>query len=116
MIIGKFMRTSDGWIGTIRTLTSQTKARFVPNDKRENERAPDFRVMSGQCELGAGWRRMKNDGDTRERVSVILDDPFVTTPLNVMLFETARPGEANLVWQRQQEGEQHGTVAKDDSR
>ena len=116
MIIGKFMRTADGWSGTIRTLTRQTKARFVPNDKRENERAPDFRVMSGQCELGAGWRRMKRDGDTRERISVILDDPFAATPLNVMLFETSHPGEANLVWQRHQDGEQPGPVAKDDSR
>ena len=106
MIIGKFTRTSDGWSGTIQTVTCQTKARFVPNDKRENERAPDFRVMSGHCELGAGWRRMKKDGDTRERISVILDDPFIATPLNVMLFETSRSGEANLVWQRHEDGEQ----------
>lgn len=105
MIIGRFTRTSDGWSGTIQTVTCRTKARFVPNDKRENERAPDFRVMSGHCELGAGWRRKKG-GDKRERISVIFDDPFVATPLNMMLFETLRPGEANLVWQRQQDDEQ----------
>jgi len=40
VIIGKFSRTSDGWSGTIQTLTMQTNARFVPNDKRESERAP----------------------------------------------------------------------------
>lgn len=77
MIIGKFTRTSDGWSGTIQTVTSQTKVRFVPNDKRESERAPDFRVMSGQCELGVAWRRIaqvgvlpflgqKGDADHRE--------------------------------------------------
>jgi uncharacterized protein (DUF736 family) len=87
-------------------MTSQTKARFVPNDSRKSERAPDFRVVSGHCELGVGWRRMKQDGDTRERVSVVLDDPFIVAPLNVMLFETSRAGEANLVWQRHKDGDQ----------
>lgn len=104
MIIGKFSRTSDGWSGTIRTLTIQTKVRFVPNDKRENERAPDFRVVSGHCELGAAWRRVQQDTDTRERLNVILDDPLMVAPLNVMLLETMRSGEANLIWTRQQAG------------
>src|SRR3546814_7860367 len=38
---------SGGWAGTIRTLTIDVKARFVPNDNRDNERAPDFRVFAG---------------------------------------------------------------------
>ncbi|HVT25470.1 MAG TPA: DUF736 domain-containing protein [Rhizomicrobium sp.] len=105
MIIGKFTRTSDGWAGTIQTVTCQTKARFVPNDKRENERAPDFRVVSGHCELGVAWRRTSQSGD-REYLSVILDDPLMIAPLNVALFESPKSGEANLVWKRQQEGEQ----------
>ena len=104
MIIGKFSRTPDGWSGTIQTVISQTKARFVPNDKRENERAPDFRVVSGQCELGVAWRRTTQGSDSREYLSVVLDDPFMSAPLNVALFETARQGEANLVWKRQQDG------------
>lgn len=104
MIIGKFSRTSDGWSGTIQTILSQTKARFVPNDKRENERAPDFRIVSGQCELGVAWRRMTQSSDPREYLSVVLDDPIMSAPLNVVLFETARQGEAHLVWKRQQDG------------
>lgn len=102
MIVGKFLRTSDGWSGTVQTLTVQTKARLVPNDKRENERAPDFRVLSGQCELGSAWRRTTENGEARERFSVVLDDPFLHAPLNALLFETSRAGEANLVWKRQQ--------------
>jgi uncharacterized protein (DUF736 family) len=104
MIIGKFARTSDGWFGTIQTVTSQTKARFVPNDKRENERAPDFRVVSGHCELGVAWRRTSSDH--REYLSVILDDPLMVAPLNLALFESSKSGEANLVWKRQQDGDQ----------
>lgn len=104
MIIGRFSRTSDGWCGTIQTLTMQTKVRLVPNDKRENERAPDFRVMSGHSELGAAWRRTKLDAESRERLSIVLDDPALVAPLNALLFETSRTGEANLVWRRQQDG------------
>ena len=105
MVIGKFTRTSDGWSGTIQTVACQTKARFVPNDKRENERAPDFRVMSGHCELGVAWRRMTQGEPAHEFLSVLLDDPFTSAPLNAALFESSKPGEANLVWKRSQSSE-----------
>jgi uncharacterized protein (DUF736 family) len=100
VIIGKFTRTSDGWSGTIQTVTTQTKVRLVPNDKRENERAPDFRVVAGHCELGVAWRRMTQGDAPREFLSVMLDDPFASAPLSAALFETSKPGEANLVWKR----------------
>ena len=102
MIIGKFARTSDGWSGTIQTVTTHTKVRIVPNDKRENDRAPDFRVVAGHCELGVAWRRMTQGDNAREFLSVFLDDPFVSAPLSAALFETSKPGEANLVWKRSQ--------------
>ena len=102
MIIGKFARTSDGWSGAIQTVTTQTKVRIVPNDKRESDRAPDFRVLAGHCELGAAWRRISQGDTAREFLSVVLDDPFISAPLNAVLFETSKPGEANLVWKRSQ--------------
>ena len=105
MIIGKFVRTSDGWSGAIQTVSTQTKVRLVPNDKRENDRAPDFRVMSGQCELGVAWRRKTQGDDPRDYLSVILDDPFMAAPLNVALFEASKQGEANLVWKRHQDSD-----------
>jgi len=103
MVIGKFVRTSDGWSGTIQTITGQTKARFIPNDKRENDRAPNFRVVSNHCELGVAWRRMKQGEGAREYLSVTLDDPFMSAPLNVALFETPKQGKANLVCKLQQD-------------
>ena len=52
-IIGTFTPTKDGgWTGTIRTLTIDVKARFVPNDNRDNDRAPDFRVFAGARNSG----------------------------------------------------------------
>jgi len=103
MVIGKFSRTSDGWSGTIQTLTLHIKARFVPNDKRKNDKAPDFRIMCGHSELGAAWRRTAQATDAKDYLSVVLDDPCLSLPLSFALFETARDGEANLVWKRQQD-------------
>ena len=92
MIIGKFSRTSDGWSGMIQTVTSQTKARFVPNDKRDSDRAPDFRVVAGQCELGVAWRRRTQGETEREYLSVMLDGPFLAAPLNARVVRGPAPG------------------------
>ncbi|PKQ02986.1 MAG: DUF736 domain-containing protein, partial [Alphaproteobacteria bacterium HGW-Alphaproteobacteria-12] len=44
-VIGMFTPTKEGgWSGTIRTLTIDAKLRFVPNDNRDSERAPAFKL------------------------------------------------------------------------
>lgn len=61
--------------------------------------------MSGHCEFGVAWRR-KTQGETgSENLSLMLDDPFLASPLNVALFETSKQGEANLVWKHQQDAD-----------
>ena len=54
--IGSFTAGKDGYIGTIRTLTVNVKARIVANDAKKSEGAPDFRVYAGRAELGAANR------------------------------------------------------------
>ena len=50
-IIGTFTPTKDGgWTGAIRTLTIDVKAKFVPNDNRDSDRAPAFRIFAGRSE------------------------------------------------------------------
>ena len=45
--IGTFTRAEDGsYTGTIKTLSLNIKARFVPAEASQNEKAPDLRVMS----------------------------------------------------------------------
>jgi uncharacterized protein (DUF736 family) len=45
-VIGTFTPAKDGgWIGSIHTPTIHTKVRLVPNDNRDNENAPLFRVF-----------------------------------------------------------------------
>lgn len=95
---------ADQWSGVIRTLTIHTKARFVPNDKRDNDRSPDFRIVSGQSELGVAWRRSITGVGARQYLGVKLDDPGLSVPIAAVLFESMNGREAQLIWHRQQDG------------
>ncbi len=98
-IIGAFTRAKDGgWQGTIRTLSNTLKARFIPNDDRRSDAAPDFHIVSAQCDLGAAWVRRK--ADHTEYLSVQLDDPAFARPISAALFYSADDPDANLVWRR----------------
>jgi uncharacterized protein (DUF736 family) len=46
---------------------------MVPADK-ESAKAPDFRIMAGNFEIGAAWKKIAN-GTDRPYLSVTLDDP-----------------------------------------
>jgi len=49
--IGTFTKTKEGgYVGTIRTLTVNVKTKLVPNDNRENDKAPTFRVFAGSAD------------------------------------------------------------------
>jgi len=100
-IIGTFTPTKDGgWTGTIRTLTIDVKARFVPNDNRESDRAPEFRIFAGRSELGAAWRERTSGENPRDYLSVRLDDPGLPEPISAAMFEAADGRAAQLVWSR----------------
>jgi uncharacterized protein (DUF736 family) len=98
-IIGAFTRGKDGgWQGTIRTFSNTLKARFIPNDDRHSDAAPDFHVVTAQCDLGAAWIRRKSDHT--EYLSVQFDDPAFARPISAALFYSADRSDANLVWRR----------------
>lgn len=102
-VIGNFTRGKDGgWEGTIRTLTTIVRARFVPNDDRSNSAAPDFHVTTAKCELGAAWIRRRSDRQA-EYLSVQLDDPAFEKPLSAALFYQEDGNAAQLVWSRRQQ-------------
>lgn len=100
-VIGTFTPAPDGgWTGTIQTLTINVKARFVPNDNRENDQAPVFRVLAGKSELGAAWRQRSNADPPRAYLSVKFDDPALPEGISAALFENEDGKEAQLVWSR----------------
>jgi uncharacterized protein (DUF736 family) len=95
--IGTFTRAEDGsYSGTIKTLSLNIKARFLPAEPSENEKAPNLRVMAGNVEIGAAWQR--NSKDNTVYHSVKLDDPSFPAPIYANLV-AVDDGYA-LVWSR----------------
>ena len=75
-VIGTFMPAKDGgWTGSIHTLTINTKVRLVPNDNRDNENAPVFRVFVGQSRVGDAWAARSGGDSPKDYLRVRLDDP-----------------------------------------
>lgn len=94
-IIGTFTKQDAGYNGTLATLTLKTKVAITPIDKT-GEKSPDFRVTSGQAELGAAWSATSKDG--KPYLTVKLDDPSFPAPIVCRLVEIN--GSHALVWTR----------------
>ncbi|MDK7587438.1 DUF736 domain-containing protein [Alcaligenes faecalis subsp. phenolicus] len=94
--IGTFTSSDNGYTGTLRTLTLNTKATFVPVES-DNDKAPDFRVMAGTFELGAAWKKVSQN--ERPYLSVTLDDPSFPATLYARLIE-GEDGKHYLHWSR----------------
>ncbi|MGH6989261.1 MAG: DUF736 domain-containing protein [Stellaceae bacterium] len=74
-VIGTLAPAKDGgWVGAIRTLTIEVKARFVPNDNQGSDQVPAFRIFSGCSEIGAAWRERSSGEHGRNYSCVRLDD------------------------------------------
>ena len=96
--IGTFTRAEDGsYTGTIKTLALNIKARLIPAEPSQNEKAPAMRVMAGNVEIGAAWQRTSKENTVYH--SVKLDDPSFTAPIYANLFE-GDDGEYTLIWSR----------------
>ena len=99
--IGIFKPTATGFEGTIATLMTSKKVRFVANEKKKTENSPDYFVKSGRCDLGVAWNDItepEDDAAPLEYISVKLDGPEMTKPINAALFH--REDGADLVWSR----------------
>src|SRR3546814_12752257 len=54
--IGTFTAETDGFNGTLRTLTLNVKVTLVPNDKVDPEKAPDFHIQPAGHDSGAACK------------------------------------------------------------
>ncbi|MBV8922297.1 DUF736 domain-containing protein [Bradyrhizobium sp.] len=95
--IGTFTRAEDGsFTGTIKTLSLNVKARLLPAESPQSEKAPNLRVMAGTVEVGAAWQRTSKDNIIYH--SVKLDDPSFPGPIyaNLVAIDDAYA----LLWSR----------------
>ena len=95
--IGTFTADKDGFTGTLRTLTLNVKVKLVPNDKGENESAPDFRLQAAGHDFGAAWKKTSEAG--RDYLSVAIDDPSFPATVYARLIE-GENGTHDLIWSR----------------
>lgn len=102
--IGTFTPAKDGgWTGSIRTLTIDAKVRLVPNDNREHENAPAFRVLVGNARIGDAWEARTTGDNPKYYLRVRLDDPSLPESFNAALFLSEEGDRAQLVWNRRRE-------------
>ncbi|GIL03460.1 MAG: hypothetical protein BroJett030_33590 [Alphaproteobacteria bacterium] len=104
MQIGQFTLAKDGgWTGSIRTLTIDAKVRLVPNDDRNGDNAPAFRVLVGNARIGDAWDARTAGDNPRYYLRVRLDDPSLAEPLSAALFPSDEGDRAQLVWNRRRD-------------
>jgi hypothetical protein len=88
-IIGSFTPAKDGgWTGRIRTLVMDAKVRLVPNDNRDNESAPAFRVLIG---YSASAMPGKHDPVTKARGSIGASRSTIRVWPNLSAPRSSRP-------------------------
>lgn len=84
--IGSFILQSDGsYSGSIKTLTLNVRAAVLRPNEKSDDRAPDYRILAGQTEFGAAWKRTSQQN--RDYLSVKLDDPSFPAPIYASLVE-----------------------------
>jgi uncharacterized protein (DUF736 family) len=96
--IGTFTAADNGYTGSVKTLTLNVKAKFVATEK-DNDKAPDYRIIAGAIECGAAWKKTARDSD-REYLSVKLDDPCFPAPIYASLVKGEGDDAFTLIWSR----------------
>ncbi|API61407.1 hypothetical protein BSL82_18380 (plasmid) [Tardibacter chloracetimidivorans] len=80
----KYSADDDSFVGEINTLTLKLTARMIHNPTRENDKAPDYRLVAGSIECGAVWH--KHSTAVRDYFSVKFDDPTFPNPIYATLI------------------------------
>ncbi len=103
-VIGTFTPAKDGgWVGTIRTLTINTKVRLVPNDDRSSKRAPAFRVFVGHSRIGEAWEPKTGGLSPKDYLRVKLDDPMLPASITAVIFVSETGESAQMHWGRRRQ-------------
>ena len=73
--LGYVTKTDNGFEGTLATMSLKKRINIVPNNAKETDAQPDFRVYTeDRVEIGGGWNRVgRNSGNAY--VSLTLSAP-----------------------------------------
>jgi uncharacterized protein (DUF736 family) len=96
--IGTFTASDNGYTGSVKTLTLNFKAKFVATEK-ENDKAPDYRIVAGATECGAAWKKVARDSD-RTYLSCKIDDPSLPGAIYASLVKLEGDENFALIWSR----------------
>jgi uncharacterized protein (DUF736 family) len=96
--IGTFTASDYGYTGSVKTLTLNFKAKFVATEK-ENDKAPDYRIVAGSTECGAAWKKVARDSD-RTYLSCKIDDPSLPGAIYASLVKLEGDENFALIWSR----------------
>jgi uncharacterized protein (DUF736 family) len=73
--IGQVTRQANGsFKGHLKTLAFRVGVDIVPNPDKKTDEQPDYRVMCGGVEIGAGWNK-HSESSGQNYVSLSLSDP-----------------------------------------
>ena len=73
--IGYVTREENGaYKGQLKTLSIRAEITITPNSRKAHDAQPDYRVLSGDVEIGAGWNRRSQTSE-RDYVSLALAAP-----------------------------------------
>lgn len=72
--IGYVSKTENGFKGQLRTISVRADIEIIPNRSKASESQPDYRVLAGGSEVGAGWIRT-GERSGKDYVSLSLAAP-----------------------------------------
>jgi len=99
MLLGNFKKTdTNGFRGSVRTLTLNLELAFEPNAEKKGDKSPDYRVITGDMEIGAAWKKTSDGGNAY--LSVTLDDPALPAAIDCAMVKSSIEHGYSLVWER----------------
>lgn len=78
------------------TLTRNFTLQLVKVEAKRNPEGSDFRILQGNAEMGAAWKKRTDKG---EYLRLVLDDPLLPAPVHANSY-TREDGVTVVLWSR----------------
>lgn len=100
--IGRFTRTTDGFAGTIQTLSLAARLHIHAAGPSDKAKAPQWHIYLGTADgprIGAGWNH--NSETASESIQLVIDAPELLAPIRTRLVQSGDDETIHLLlWAR----------------